>query len=339
MTMPGNDVSTGAGAPNPKIQKLAAFLMMLTPENAAQILKGLDDELVEQVAGEMSGLTNVPQEMQLAVLEEFSPVAQEAATAVRGGVERTQHVLERSVGIFRASEIMSRVSPTRAAVAATEQIAEMDPSKIYHLLKHEQPQTIAMFLSYLSPERAAKVLSLLRPEQRNEVVERLATLSPTSNEIIQDVLEVLRSNAGAQRTQPLNNTGGVKAAAQLINALPKPDGKAILSSLSERNAELAEAVHQKMFAFEDFRRLDVRSLQKILQQVEVRTLTVALKAASEQLKETFLSALSRRGAENVREELDSLNAVKLKEIQAAQLEIIEAARRLETEGELDMSEL
>ncbi len=315
------------------------MLLLLSQENAAQIMKGLDEEALETVAGEMAKLPCLSQEMQAEVLREFSPVAVEAGTNLFGGADLTQRLLERSVGLFRASDIMGRVSAVQAPVAAMQNIINMDPRRVFNLLRHEQPQTAAMLLSYLPPEKTAQVLGLLRPEVRVEIIERIATLAPTSTDIVEDVVEVLHKNSGNQRARAVNQTGGVKRAAQLLNALPKNDSKSILASLTERNPELGEAVRQKMFTFEDLGRLEIRTLQKIMQVVDTRTLTISLKAASEPLKTQFLASISKRAAESVQEELEMMAPLKLKEIEAAQLEIVACARRLESEGEIDLEEM
>jgi flagellar motor switch protein FliG len=322
-----------------KVQKLAAFLLLLSPENAVQIMKGLEEDILEETAAEMTKMESVSHELQMEVLREFSPVAVEAGTAIRGGVEQTQKLLEQSIGLFRASDIMGRVSSVRAPVAAIQHIIDMDPRRIFNLLRHEQPQTIAMLLSYLTPDKASQVVSLLRPEIRDEIIERIATLVPTTSDVVEDVVEVLHRNSGNQKVRAVNQTGGIKVAAQVLNAMPKNLSKTIVSTLSERNNELGEAIRQKMFTFEDLGRLDVRALQKVMQSVETRTLTIALRAASEKLKATLLSAISKRAADNVREELEMMEPVKLKEIETAQLEIVDAARRLEGEGEIELSDL
>ncbi len=322
-----------------QVQKLAAFLLLLEPANATTIMKNLDEHLLESVAAEMTNLPIVPQHLQGEILREFSEMAVEAAAGVAGGADLTHKLLEQSVGLFRASEIMSRVSSVRPPVPAIQNIIDMDPRRIFNLLRHEQPQTIAMLLSYLTPEKSASVLELLRPEIRDQILERIATLSPTSADVVEDVVDVLYRNSGGQRVRLVNKTGGAKVAAQVLNALPKNISKAIITSLGERNAELTEAVRQKMFTFEDLSRLEVRSLQKIMQTVDMRTLTIALRAANEQVRETLLGAISKRAADNVRDELQLLEPLKLKEIEAAQLEIVNSARQLESEGEIDLNEI
>lgn len=322
-----------------KVQKLAAFLLLLTPENAVQIMKGLDEDILEETAAEMTKMESVPKELQDEVLREFSPVAVEAGTAVRGGAELAQQLLEKSVGLFRASDIMGRVSAVRAPVAAIQHIIDMDPRRIFNLLRHEQPQTIAMLLSYLTAEKASQVIALLRPEIRDEIIERIATLVPTTSDVVEDVVEILHRNSGSERVRSVNPTGGIKVAAQVLNALPKNLSRTIVTSLTERNSELGEAIRQKMFTFEDLGRLDVRTLQKIMQVVDSRTLTVALRAANEKLKNTLLSAISKRAADNLRDELEMMEPVKLKEIEAAQMEVVGSARQLEAAGEIDLNEL
>ncbi len=321
------------------VQKLAALLLILDGDNAASILKQLEEEELEAVTGEMAKFTTISQELQLEVLREFSPVAVEAASSVSGGVERTQALLEKSVGPFRASDFISRVSPQRPPVAAMQQIVEMEPRHIFNVLRHEQLQTIALVVSFMPSEKASELLSLIRPELRDQVIERLATLSPTSLEVVESVAEELQRKLSSARTRALNHTGGVKVAAQLLNALPKDVSDSILMSLRERNTELGDAVLKKMFTFEELRRLDTKTLQKILQEVDMRQLAVALKPASDALKNALLACISKRAAENVKEEISLLGPLKLSDIEAAQMEIIEVVRRLESEGTISLDEV
>jgi flagellar motor switch protein FliG len=320
-------------------QKLAALLLMLTPENATVILKSLDEHELERVSSEMAKFTTISQELQHQILGEFSSVAIEAGTAISGGPERAQGLLEKSVGLLRASDIICRVSPSRPTVAAMQHIVEMDARHIFNLLRREQLQTIALVVSYLTPEKASQLLSMLSPELHEQVIERLATLAPTSMEVVEQVAEMLQHKFANTRARPLNQTGGVKAAAQVLNALPKNLSKSILISLKERNSELGEAVREKMFTFEELERLDPKSLQKLLQAIDMQTLTVALKTASEKLKNKLLSCISKRAAESVREEMQFMGPIKLREIDAAQAKVIEVVRQLESEGEIDLEEL
>lgn len=319
-----------------KEQKLAALLLILAPDNSVQIMKSLDQDMLEAVTGEMAKLPVITQEMQGEILREFSSVAVEAGSSIVGGIDRVQNLLEKSVGLFRASDVLCRVAPSRPPVPAMQQIIEMDPRRIVNLLREEQPQTVAMLASYLPPERASQVLGLMRPELRDQVIERMATLAPTSAEVVEDIVEVLHRNSGNSRGRPLTQTGGTKAAAKVLNALPKNVSKTILLTLTERNAELGEAIRQTMFTFEDLQHLDVRTVQRIMQSVDTRTLTVALKTASDKLKNALLSSISRRAAENVKEEMEMMESVKIRDIEQAQNEIVNVARQLESDGEIEL---
>lgn len=318
-----------------RVQKLAALLIMLGQEGAAQIIKNLDEHEIELVSAEMPKITMLSQEMQAEVLKEFTGVAVNAATSTLGGIEYTQGSLEKALGLFKASNIISRASPSRAPVSAMKQIADLDARQIYNLIKLEQPQTITLVISYLGADKAAQLLTMLRPELRQDVVERLATLAPTPVEVVEKVIEVLNKKLGSRGPRALNQTGGVKSAASLLNALERNLSKSLILSIEEHNHELGAAIRQKMFTFEDIVTLDQSAIQKILREVDMRDLAVSLKTASEPLRKLLLGSISKRAAESVKEEMSFMGPLKMRDIEAAQLRIIEVLRRLEAEGEIE----
>jgi flagellar motor switch protein FliG len=322
-----------------QLQKLAGFLLILEADNAAHILQQLDPPEMEAVSAEMAKFTNLSHDLQNDIMQEFLPVAVQASTSVRGGPERVRVILEKAVGLFRASDIMGRVSMQRPSVAAMEEIVEMDARSLYNVLRHEQLQTIALVVSYLPPTKASEVLNLVHPELRELIIERLATLSPTTLDVVESVADSLRARLAANPTRALSHTGGIKVAADLLNALPKNVSQSILTSLRERNSELGEAVLKKMLTFEELERLSNKTLQKILQEVDFRSLAIALKTAPEGLKNKMLSSISKRAADNVREEISFLGSIKASQVESAQMEIIETVRRLEVEGTVDLEEL
>ncbi|HXG49114.1 MAG TPA: flagellar motor switch protein FliG [Methylomirabilota bacterium] len=319
-----------------KVQKLAALLIIVGPDAAAQVLKHLDEHELDAVTTEMAKITMISQSLQEEILKEFTEVAIDASTSILGGIPYTQSALEKSVGLFRATNIIGRVAPTRTPVAAMQQIVDMEPRQICNLLKGEQPQTVALVMSYLGPEKSAQLLALLRPEMREQVIERLATLAPIPIEVVERVVEVLNAKVGTKRTRALNQTGGVKMAAELLNALDKNISKSLLVSLEERNPDLGAGIRQKMFTFEDLAGLDPTALQKVLREIDMRDLAVSLKTASEKVKVALLSCISKRAAETVNEEMSFMGPLKLKDIEAAQQRIIEVVRRLESEGEIEL---
>ncbi len=319
-----------------RVQKLAALLIVIGPEAAAQVMRNLDEHELDVIAAEMAKMPMIPQNLQKDILKEFTEVAVEASTGILGGVGYTQSALEKSVGVFRATNIVGRVAPTRTPVAAMQAIIEMEPRQIHNLIKQEQPQTIALVMSYLGSAKSAQLLVLLRPEIRESVVERLATLAATPIEVVEKLVEVLNHRVGTKPTRALNQTGGLKMTAEMLNSLDKNISKTLLIALEERNAELGAGIRQKMFTFEDLGLLDVPSLQKVLREIDMRDLAVSLKSASDKLKTTLLACISKRAAETVNEEMSFMGPLKLKDIEAAQGRIIEVVRRLESEGEIEI---
>jgi len=321
-----------------KLQKLAALLIILGPDTAAQILKNLNEQELEAVALEMSKLTSIDQAMQREVLREFTEVAVHASTAIVGGATYAKSALEKSVGLFRATEIIGRVVPGPAPIPAMQQIIDMDARQLANLLKLEQPQTIALVASYLTPEKVSQLLMWLRDDLRDRVVERLATLAPTPVEVVEKLVEVLSQRIGITSTRALNQTGGVANAAAVLNSLDKNLGQSMLMEMDKRNPELVEAIRQKMFTFDDLAMLDLPSLQKIMREVDTRDLAISLKAAKPPVKAKLLSAISKRAAETVNEEISFLGPLKKRDTEAAQLRIVESVRQLEAAGEIDLSE-
>jgi flagellar motor switch protein FliG len=322
-----------------KVQKLAALLVLMGPEGAAHILKNLEEHEVEALSGEMIKIGLLSQQQQQDILREFAEVAIQASTGIRGGTDYTRSALEKAMGQFKAADMVGRVAPTRSSVTAMEQVIEMEARQIFNLVKYEQPQTVALVISYLSPEKGSHVLGLLRPEAREQVIERLATMASTPIEVVEKVVEVLTRKGSGKQPCVLNQTGGIKSAAEVLNALDKNLSKSLLVSLEEHNPELAQAIRQKMFTFDDLIALDQASLQKVLREVDMRDLAISLKTASDKLKNKLLSCISKRAAETVNEEISFLGPLKLKEIEAAQTRIIEVVRHLEGEGEIDLSEV
>jgi len=322
-----------------RLQKLAALLVILGEESAAQVFKTFDPAEVDAVSAEMAKLDMVPQELQRHILEEFSEVTLVAGTSLRGGLTYTRTALEKSLGVFKATEIIGRVAPTRAPVTTMQGITGMDARQIFNLLRYEQAQTIALVLSYVTPDKAAQVSAMLRHDQRDEVLERLATLAPTPVEVVEKVVEVLTARLGVNnQNRNLNQTGGVKTAAAILNAMDKAQSRSLLLSIEQRNPDLTQAIRQKMFTFEDLATLDGPTLQRILREVDMRDLAVALKTASDKLKALLLASISKRAAESIQEEITFMGPIRLRDIESAQVRVIDIVRKLETDGEINLGE-
>jgi len=321
-----------------KTQKLAALLAMLGADSAALVLKQFQPREIEAISREMARFSLITHRQQQEILQEFSEVAVTASTSIFAGVEVTRNTLEKALGSFKASDVMGRVVSTRAPLGAMQAIADMDPRHIFNLIRDEQAQAITFVVSHLAPEKAAQVLSLLRTEQRNLVIDRLATLAPTPVEVGEKVVDVLNAKLGIKQTRALAQTGGITSTADVLNAMDKTVSREVLAGMEERNPELSSAIRKKMFTFEDLLLFESPVIQRILREIDMRDLTLALKKSSEPLKRLLLSNVSRRAAESVQEELAFLGHVKLRDVEAAQFRIIDAVRKLEAEGEIELDE-
>jgi flagellar motor switch protein FliG len=308
----------------------------LGEDSASILLKNFDDNERELISAEMANLPLMNLEQQTSVLKEFTEMALQANAALGGSVEYTRSVLEKSVGLFKAAEIIGRVSTRRTSVATMQQIIDMEPLAVVNLIKEEQPQTIALVISYLTAQKGSEVLLNLPEHLSEQVVERLATLSSTPIEVVETVGEVLSKKIGPKISRALNQTGGVKSAAAVLNVMDKTHRQNILNKLDERTPELVRSIRMKMFTFDDLAVLDTRSLQKILREVDPTSLAVALSAANENLRGALLGAISKRASDTVTDEMSNLGRITLREIEQAQDSIIDVVRKLEAEGEISL---
>ena len=318
-------------------QKLAAFLVIMGEDAAAEIVKNFDDNERELVCAEMANLPLLDSQQQSEVLQEFTEMAVEARSGVSGSVDFTRSVLEKSVGLFKAAEIIGRVGTARTSVASMQQIIDLDATSITNLLKEEDAQTIALVLSYLSAAKGSEVLMGLPERQREIVVEKLATLESTPIEVVETLGDVLSSKVGERVSRALNQTGGEKSAAAVLNAMSKDERKKLLDNIDERQPDLVRSIRMKMFTFDDLQTLDVKTMQKIMREVDAGQLAIALKAATTALRDAMLGALSKRAAENVNDEIEGLpDNLSMRAIESAQNGIIDVVRQLETEGEISL---
>ncbi len=317
-------------------QKLAALMILLGEDTSAEMLKSFDDNERELVCAEMANLPLLDQDQQATVLQEFTEMAIAASSGVSGSVDFTRRVLEKSVGLFKAAEIIGRVGTARTSVSTMQQIIDLDAVAICNLIKDEDPQAISLIVSYLSAQKGSEVLILLPEKTREMVIEKLATLESTPIEVVETLGEVLSGKVGERVSRALNQTGGEKSAAAVLNAMGKDYRLSILNNIDERNPDLVRSIRMKMFTFDDLATLDTKTLQKIMREVDASKLAVALSAATDQLRTAMLGALSKRAAETVNDEIENLPKVSLREIESNQNAIIDIVRQLESDGEVSL---
>lgn len=317
-------------------QKLAVFLIVIGPNAAAEVLRQFEDPEIELLCREMAVFTLIPESAQKQAVEEFATLVASGAGSTLGGLGYAQRTLEIAKGDYKASSIIGRVGPVGTAVDVIKDISEMEGRQIYNLVKQEQPQTISFLLSYLDSRKAAELFGLLSPELREEVVERLGTIESTSLELVGKIARSLGKHYDTKSRPSFHRSGGVRAVADLLNELDKETSKNLLARLEERNATLSAAIRKKLFSFEDLNRLQPADLQRVLREIDSANLAISMKSASETLRSRFYASISKRAAESLREEIELLGPVRLKDVEAAQDAIIQVVRRLEEEGEISI---
>lgn len=317
-----------------RMQKLAVLLIMIGPESAAEVLKHFEDAEVELLCREMSLLPLVPQAVQKQAMEEFTSIVAQSCTSALGGIGYAQRTLGIAKGDYKASAIIDRVGPVGTSVDVIKDISEMEGRQIFNLIKNEQPQTIAFVLSYLESSKSSEIFLLLGPDMREEVVERLGTIESTSLELVGKIARSLGKHFDTKVRPSFHRSGGVRAVADLLNELDKDTSKSLLARLEERNANLGSAIRKKLFSFEDLGRLQPADLQRVLREVDSSNLAISMKSASESLREKIYNSISKRAAEGLREELELLGPVRLKDVEVSQDAIIQVVRRLEEEGQI-----
>jgi flagellar motor switch protein FliG len=316
-----------------KLRKLAIFLIMIGPETASEILKNFDNRDIKQISAEMAKMDMVDYDTQQEILKEFSVIAVKSAMSLTGGFEFTRDVLEKSLGSIQANEIIRGVNPMSVSSLDTSALQTLESQDLYALIKGEEPQTMAFILSYVHPMKCAEVLSLLDAEVRADIVARIATMEPIPVDVLAKVLDALKKRMNVGGSTSLK-PGGVQSIADAIKNMDNSLSRSLIATLDETNPELSAQIKKILFVFEDFKKFDKMSLQKVLREVESKDLGLALKVASEQLQLKIFSALPKRAAEAIKDEIKFMGAVRLREIEAAQERIIEAMRKLEAQGEI-----
>ncbi len=318
-------------------QKLALFLIIIGPDAAAEMLRQFEDTEIELICREMSAFSVVPSEVQRLALDEFAPLVMRSVGSALGGLGYAQKTLEIAKGDHKASTIVGRIGGAVGnSVDVIKEISEMEPRQIFNLIKLEQPQTIAFLLSYIDTQKSAGVFALLEPELREDVIERLGTIESTSLDLVGKIVRSLGKHFDSKVRPAFHHSGGVRAVADLMNRLDKEMSKNLLARMEERNATLTAAVRKKLFSFEDLIRLQPADLQRVLREVDSSNLAVAMKSASETLRDRIYGSISKRAAEGLKEEIEMLGPVRLKDVDVAQEAIIAVVRRLEEEGQISL---
>ncbi|MDM7464279.1 MAG: flagellar motor switch protein FliG [Tepidimonas taiwanensis] len=315
------------------LQDAAIFLMSLGEEEAAEVFKHFSPKEVQRLGEAIARLRVVPKDKVNAVIERFTREAQSQSLLVSDTDNYVRAVLRRALGDDKAALLIDRILQG-GDVSGIESLKWMDPISVAELLRNEHPQILAAILVHLDQDHAANILKHFTERTRNEVMLRIATLEGIQPTALKDLNEALyQVLAGGDKIRK-SSLGGIKTAAEIINLLGASLEASVIDSIREQDPDLAQKIMDKMFTFEDLLKLDNKSLQMVLKEVASDQLVVALKGASQELREKILSNMSSRAAEALREDLESRGPVRLSEVEAQQKEILKVVRRLADEGQI-----
>jgi len=317
-------------------QKAALLLIALDVEVASEVFKNLDPRDVEQISAEITQVRNTPSKTVDEVLIEFHSMVTAREYVLEGGLEYAQQILEKSFGYNKAVEIIEKVKNI-TTLKGFDVLKRADSTQLINFLNKEHPQTIALILTHLSSEQTANALMELPTELRTEVAYRIATLGKISPQTLKRIEKVVDEMAGMTMSQTVGKIGGTKTLAQILNRVKVSYSKEILNEMMNLDQDIASEIKRQMFLFEDLIGIQDKDLQKVLREIDRKDLTLSLKITDEKLKEKIFANMSERAAELLKEELEYMGMVKLKEVEAAQARIIDVVKSLEESGEISLN--
>jgi len=314
-------------------RKAAIMLVLIGDAASSELVKQLSDDEVQLVSREIARIRSITSEQAEAILDEFYQMVVAKDFVVKGGIEYARKILITAFGPEIAKKMLDRLLKALGNdVANLDILQKADPQQLAKFIHSEHPQTIALILSHLNPTQAAALLASLPPGMRADVSLRMASLDQISPEIVSKITGIISEKLVALGEFSRESYGGVRAVAEMFNRLDSASSKEILEAIEEQNAPLVETIRHLMFVFEDILLLDQTGIKEILTRIDRKILTVALKGTSEQLRSHFLQGMSHRGAEMLKEDMEALGPVKMRDVEAAQQQIITIVRQLENEG-------
>jgi flagellar motor switch protein FliG len=314
------------------INKSAILLLTLGADEAAEVMKFLEPKEVQKISTAMVALKNLTREEIAAVFEEFHQIAAQKTTFGMDSDEYIRDMLRKALGDDKAAGLIDRILHN-SDTSGIDSLKWMDAASIAELVSNEHPQIIATIMVHLEPDQAASVLGLLTERTRNDVMLRIATLDSVQPVALHELNDVLTKLLSGNAVTKKSIKGGVRTAAEILNFIGSTQEN-VLDSVRGHDADLAQKIMDEMFVFEDMMDIEDRGIQLILREVQSESLIVALKGASEELRDKILKNMSQRAAEMLREDLESKGPVKLSEVEAEQKEILKIVRRLSDEGQV-----
>ena len=318
------------------VQKAAILLIALGPEKAANIFKHLKEDEIEELTLEIANTRSITPQVKEDVLVEFYQICLAQQYIAEGGIGYAKDLLEKALGVEKAQGVITKLTAS-LQVRPFEFVRKTDPSQLLNFIQDEHPQTIAMILSYLAPGQSALVLGALPPEKQADVARRIAMMDRTSPDVIKEVERVLERKLASLVNQDYTIVGGIDSIVSILNSVDRGTEKHIMESLEIEEPELADEIRKKMFVFEDILLLDDRAIQRVLREVDNADLELALKSTTEEVQNVVFKNLSKRLAAMIKEDMDFMGPVRMKDVEEAQQKIVGIIRRLEDSAEIVIS--
>ncbi|EKP06030.1 flagellar motor switch protein FliG [Leptospira kirschneri str. 200801925] len=314
-------------------QKAAVFLIAVGSEVSSEIFKHLREDEIEQITFEIARLDKITPEDKEKVLVEFNELMMAQEFISNGGIDFARGLLEKALGNQKAIDIINRLTSS-LQVRPFDFIRRTDPQHLLNFIQNEHPQTIALILSYLDPQKASNILSNLPHTIQAEVAKRIATMDRVSPDVLREVERVLERKLSTLASEDYTSAGGIDSVVEILNLVDRGTEKTIIEALEEEDPELAEEIKKRMFVFEDIVLLDDRAIQKVMREVDNSDLAKALKSVDTEVQEKIFKNMSKRAANLLREDMDFMGPIRIKDVEDAQQKIVNIIRKLEDAGEI-----
>ncbi|MCL1994217.1 MAG: flagellar motor switch protein FliG [Spirochaetes bacterium] len=314
-------------------QKAAIFLVTMGSEVSSEIFKYLREDEIEALTFEIARLETIDSEQKDSILEEFKEMMLANQFISTGGIDYARELLEKSLGSQKAVDIINRLTSS-LQVRPFDFIRRTDPSHLLNFIQQEHPQTIALILAYLEPNKASVIMQNLPEEVQSDVAKRVATMDRTSPEVLREVERVLEKKLSSLSSEDYTSAGGVESIVEILNLVDRASEKKIIEALEEEDPELAEEIKKRMFVFEDIVMLDDKSIQKVMREVDSAELSKALKSVDTEVQDKIFRNMSKRAAGMLKEDMEYMGPIRLKDVEEAQQKIVAIIRQLEDAGEI-----
>ncbi|MDR2103572.1 MAG: flagellar motor switch protein FliG [Treponema sp.] len=314
-------------------QKAAIFLVTIGSDISAEIFKYLREDEIETLTFEIARLETIEPDQKDAILAEFQELMMANQFISMGGIDYARELLEKSLGSQKAIDIINRLTSS-LQVRPFDFIRRTDPAHLLNFIQQEHPQTIALILAYLEPNKASVILQNLPHEVQSDVARRIATMDRTSPEVLREVERVLEKKLSTLSSEDYTAAGGVESIVEILNLVDRASEKQIIEALEDEDPELAEEIKKRMFVFEDIVMLDDRAIQKVLREVDSQELAKALKSVDTEVQDKIFRNMSKRAAGMLKEDMEYMGPVRLKDVEEAQQKIVSIIRHLEDTGEI-----